>query len=457
MIKKRLFYQIIIILATLLQSCSLMTMEREEKDIPDIHLKGKDVRVRILYTEDTLTIRPDGLVHITVKPDGPLFNLTDKDLYRIIRSDDSMILYKKDGEKVAEGKSILIQTYLGESSLTIMDVPFGIGWWWEGRETRNYSGQVSFYLNDRDAINAVVLLPLELYLTGVVPAEIGGDSPLEALKAQAVAARSEAWIALKSRIYRGDHYDLTSDVYCQVFTGNSKRTDATDQAVRETDGLILYAGDKPINAFYASNCGGHSENIENVWPERSGPAEWWTGQYDSDKQKTGGDLRDEKQFETWINSSPDVFCNPAFHSVLPGWSRTNFRWERVISAVELAGKFGDLWESDSVMSIHIPERGVSGRAVSAVFCGNKDSLTVYGELKIRQVFDPPLRSSAFYVEKSDMSEPSFTLKGAGWGHGVGMCQSGAIARAYQGQTFREILSHYYKGSEIKSIYELNDK
>lgn len=123
-------------------------------------------------------------------------------------------------------------------------------------------------------------MPIEDYLKGVVPYEIGSDSPIEALKAQAVAARTEAIVALRSELYSGEHYDLTSDVECQIFSGDHKRTVQSDLAVELTRGLILTEHGKPINAYYSSNCGGHSETIKNVWPDRPEAESYSTSQSD---------------------------------------------------------------------------------------------------------------------------------------------------------------------------------
>ena len=177
-----------------------------------------------------------------------------------------------NGESYISDDKFVLQSSSENATLTIKNVPFGVGWWWEGKEDRTYEGELNIYKTNENKFEVVVHLPLEQYLKGVVPYEIGTDSPLEALKAQAVAARSEAIIALNSKLYSGEHYDLTSDVECQVFSGNRRRTEKSDLAVDETKSLILSENGKPINAYYASNCGGHSELIINVWGDRPTPA-----------------------------------------------------------------------------------------------------------------------------------------------------------------------------------------
>ncbi len=327
-------------------------------------------------------------------------------------------------------------------------MPYGIGWWWAGQEDRTYEGEVSVYESDNGKPEVIIGLPLEDYLCGVVPYEIGGDSPLEALKAQAVAARSEAIMALTSDLYRGKHHDLTSDVECQVFSGNKKRTPASDKAVHETRGLILTNDGKPINAYYASNCGGYSELIENVWPDRSSPETYHHAGKDS-KERPIQDLSTEKNAREWIFSQPDVFCNPNLNISLPNWSQKNFRWQKTMKRDDLANMISAANDLGDLLQIKVLKRGVSGRISHAIFILEKDSIDVSGELAIRQMWHPALRSACFVV---DQDGDNFILNGAGWGHGVGMCQSGAVAQAINGSDFKEILEHYYQKSEIVSIY-----
>ena len=335
-----------------------------------------------------------------------------------------------------------------DGTIKIRDVPYGVGWWWEGKEDRVYEGLISLFKGETGTFNVIVQLPLEAYLKGVVPYEIGNDSPVEALKAQAVAARSEAIIALTSGLYSGEHHDLTSDVECQVFSGNNKRTQISDRAVEETKSLVLSEKGQPINAYYASNCGGHSELIKNVWPERPDPNTYNLAGRD-DENRINLNLQSEKDVRQWIFSKPRVYCNPDLGLELPNWSKTNFRWQRIIDINTLSGMIAGEKSWGDILNIRILRRGVSGRINKARVIFERDSILVEGELTIRHLWKPALRSSCFVVEKDS---DKFVLHGAGWGHGVGMCQSGAIALAKSGSSFRTILRHYYPRSEIIEIY-----
>lgn len=336
-----------------------------------------------------------------------------------------------------------------KSNLLIKDVPYGVGWWWEGKEDRIYEGKISFHVSEKNLLSVVVSLPLEQYLKGVVPYEMGGDSPLEALKAQAVAARSEAVIALQSDLYSGKYHDLTSDVECQVFSGNKRRTENSDRAVEETRGLIISENGEPMNAYYASNCGGHSELISNVWPDRKIYDSYNTSGVDQEDYSRL-DLSIERNFTEWVNSSPEVYCNPALGTELPAWSQKNFRWNREFTSEEITKNLPGNKNFKSLENIISVTRGKSGRIIEADFIFKNGVFNVKGELAIRQLFSPSLRSSAFIVLKN---KNNFILKGAGWGHGVGMCQSGAVAMAKNGTEFKKILQHYYKKAEIISIYK----
>ncbi|MBI1291164.1 SpoIID/LytB domain-containing protein [bacterium] len=339
------------------------------------------------------------------------------------------------------------------STLHIAEVPYGVGWWWESKQEREYAAPIDLRPLEGNKVQGVAVLPLETYLLGVVPSEIGSDSPLEAQKAQAVAARSETVKALKTRVYAGPDYDICADVQCQAYSGNTKRSALSDQAVRETAKLVLTHKGEVIGAYYASNSGGFSENVENVWPDRSGPAPYWSGQFDGDPAEAPV-LDSEEAVKAWIDGSPNVFSNPQFHPNLPEWTKKNFRWERVFKVSELTEEWGKDHAIGRVLTIEPLRRGVSGRIVEARIVGTEGSFTVDRELTLRRLFKPPLRSSCFYLEVvgPQNAPEEFRIVGAGYGHGVGMDQTGAIARAQAGQDFRQILSQYYRETEIVPAY-----
>ncbi|MCF7824928.1 MAG: SpoIID/LytB domain-containing protein [Candidatus Marinimicrobia bacterium] len=405
------------------------------------------VRVRIINTLDTL--------RLTLNDD---WYLIGDDLDSILKGEDFsfQILVNDSNLKILDSTSLEICTtpslrlapLRDKATLGIASVPYGIGWWWGGVEDRVYEGELHVYLDSGNKMNVTVHLPLESYLKGVVPYEIGPDSPAEALKAQAVAARSEAMIALNSKLYSGNNYDLTSDVECQVFSGNHRRSPASDQAVETTRGIIISENGQAINAYYASNCGGHAELIENVWPVRFKP-ESYTVAFPDKGTRKGPNLSRNWQAKRWIKSSPEVYCNPEYESSLPSWSQRNFRWSREFSTAEITDMITKDTELGNLKRIKVLKRGISGRIYRIRFIFENGSFEKQGELTIRQLFEPSLRSACFYIKKT---RQGFTLFGAGWGHGVGMCQSGAIAQASRGISFDRILKHYYPKSSLLNIY-----
>ena len=405
------------------------------------------VRVRIINTLDTLNLSLQGQWSIGSTASSQMSLPTDAQL-QLINQAGQISFFDTSGTLLAKTPSFMFKATSDTATVMIESVPYGVGWWWAGVEDRIYEGAFHIYLGTKQEMNVIVQLPLETYLKGVVPYEIGGTSPLEALKAQAVAARSEAVIALTSKLYSGAFYDLTSDVECQVFSGNKKRTELSDRAVDETAGLIISEQGQPMNAYYASNCGGRAELIKNVWPGRNRLESYEVSLPDNSDRK-GPSLKRSWRAKRWINSSPDVYCNPDSNTFLPSWSKKNFRWTREYSVEEITEMLTDKNELGLFKRIRVMKRGSSGRIYKARIVFEHGKLTVDGELALRQLFSPSLRSSNFYVEHEG---DKLILHGAGWGHGVGMCQSGAVAQATQGRTFDEILKHYYSSAELHNIY-----
>lgn len=409
------------------------------------------IRVRIIYTLDSLNIIFNDEWTLTQDKSQEEIKIHKKDSLFFSIREESILIQSNSSDFINDYNKIILKSENSSSTLKIKNVPYGIGWWWQGIEDRVYEGEIEISINENHKFDVIVSLPLEKYLCGVVPYEIGSDAPIDALKSQVIAARSETVVALISGKYKGSNFDLCADVECQVFAGNNKRTIQTDKAVEETRGLCLFYGEEVIGAYYASNCGGMSENVENVWPSRSGTVPYWSSHFDSDKELK---YDPKHNTEEWIMSNPDVFCNSYFHPELPEWSKKNFRWQVEMTNDELSKNLNEIKQIGVLQEIKIVERGNSGRIIKARFLGSEDSLDLISELEIRKIKKPPFRSSCFIYDKTFTSDSSIIYKfnGAGWGHGVGMCQSGAVARAFSGQTYQQILNHYFPKTEIKSVY-----
>jgi len=348
-----------------------------------------------------------------------------------------------------------------ESQVTLFDVREGTGFHWEREVDRTYPGIIEIRVDHRGLLMAITELPLEIYLKGVVPAEMPSTFPMEALKAQAVAARSEVLskIGLK---HPNDPFDLCAHVHCQAYSGCSHYDEKASEAVDLTRGQVLILDGRAAEAVYSACCGGHTEDKVNVWnppdvPHLKGK---WDFPPDSDIPDTL-DLSNEIDLEKWIAMKPSAWCNPAAHSDLPNafiTAQKEFRWEVVYSRRELEDIIRRKSGEDIGILIDIVplERGNSGRLMEIEILGTLKNLRIQRELNIRNILSPKyLKSACFTIdvdEGSDGRPINFTLRGAGWGHGVGMCQVGAGVMAAKGNNFEEILSHYYPGTKLEKIY-----
>lgn len=405
------------------------------------------IKVKILDNYQYLSIKLKGKWDLSAD-DKNIARFNDNEKIQISYTNHFFQVFTHSDTIYSTTDGLKLTTNSG-GELMVKDVKYGVGWWWQGSEDRFYEGDFYIYKNELGYLNGVVELPLEDYLKGVVPYEIGPDAPMEALKAQAIAARSEAVVALTSKLYAGMGYNLTSDVECQVFSGNKKRNANTDKAIEETKGIILSENGVPMNAYYASNCGGHSELITNVWPSRKPFKSYKLAKSDNSMAKNLN-LQGEEQVKDWINASPDVFCNPDNGTKLPLFSQENFRWQKKYELSSVANMISDDSLKGKLLKINPKKRGPSGRIYHAMFVFESDTMEVKGELNIRQKWKPALRSSCFYTE---VNNDSLYIYGAGWGHGVGMCQSGAISQAKQGFQYPQILQHYYPKAKLMEIYK----
>jgi len=407
------------------------------------------IRVRIISTLDRITMVPQS--EWTATMDRP-FRLEEGSTIAASVSGKRVVL-SRNGADLEEDTLVTLRAKNAEGLLKILNVPFGLGWWWAGIEDRLYEGTIEIRATAEKKLSVVVVLPLERYLAGVVPYEIGNTTPMEALKAQTVAARSETIVGISSGVYAGKHHDICADVECQVFGGVGRRNAAIDQAIRETRALVLMTGFRPVGAYYASNCGGVSENVENVFPERTGPQPYWSSHVDGDFT-LAKPLTDEAALREWLASEPKVNCNAVHNPGLSEWSRNNFRWQVMTSADTLTRWLNARANIGRVVRIDSIVRGSSGRILRATFVGDRGSFRVSDQLAFRQIWNPPLRSSCVVIDIEGPTErpTAFKLTGGGWGHGVGMCQSGAVGMALKGKTFLEILGHYYRTAEVKAVY-----
>lgn len=349
------------------------------------------------------------------------------------------------------------------SKTLIRKVKVGTGFHWEAEEDRVYPGVVEIRLDHEGKLSAINEISIDQYLKGVVPSEMPKTYPLEALKAQAVAARSDALAKMGSR-HLSDDYDLCATVHCQVYAGLTHRAVRTDSAVKLTAGEVLVSGNHICNAVYSSVCGGHTENKENVW--NSSPESHLEGIPDSPNGSINTlDLSFEDDLRKWVDAEPPTFCNSSAYGSPPELNSSSkyFRWEETYNrpALEAIIKKKTGVDIGTFCGIEIIDRGLSGRIIEIEILGTITNHRIKSELSIRRALsETTLKSSCFYVTMTfdkDSIPNEITFHGAGWGHGVGMCQVGAAVMALQGYDYRAILNHYYRGTKVKKIYFLDNK
>lgn len=274
-------------------------------------------------------------------------------------------------------------------------------------------------------------LPLEEYLQGILPAEMYSNWPIEALKAQAIAARSEILVHARGKHYF-DGYDFCIEQHCRAFAGRAGHEATTDRAVAETrDSVIVNPDNSLVGAVFSSNCGGYSENNENVWD--GPPEEGLRGLSDTpDRNAPPTDIA------RWLSDAPQAYC---------AQDTEYYRWTRTISLAKLSAQFDRDYGIGNLKSIEATSRGVSGRIKTLRLVGSRKSATIEKELNIRRAFENlPSALCTFTIQKDVVQ-----IKGAGFGHGVGLCQHGAHGMALQKQSCEAILQHYFSGATLAKL------
>ncbi len=339
-------------------------------------------------------------------------------------------------------------TVTGDAPLKLFDVPFGRGFWDSGhREDRSYPAPLEIIVDEKGMLAAINEVKLEEYVKGVVPVEIRLSAHDEALKTQAVCARTEAVAKLGvQHVY--DPYDFCASQHCQEYGGFARRTDRTNRAVDATRGQVLMCEGRLVDAVYSANCGGFTEHNELVWSSRPNPALRGVSDLYSNPESFDFPIP-SKQIAKWLKSSPPAYCGD------PRVASRNFRWKVKYTPKEMNGYVNKYRDAGAVKDIRVLQRGVSGRALKIMIVGNRDNIIVHKELEIRRLLGG-LKSSMFIVETawdSSGNPISFVFYGGGWGHGVGMCQAGVEGMALRGFKYPEILGHYYVKTEIRKQYE----
>jgi SpoIID/LytB domain protein len=373
-------------------------------------------------------------------------------------------------------------------TFTLYDVTIGIGFHWERCEDQTFPGTLIF-VPEGENVRAINLLPIEEYLTSVISSEMKPSAPKEFLKAHAVISRSWVLAQIRSlhplktntvscseqsdnRIMRWyDHeqhklFDVCADDHCQRYQGLTRIINpAARSAVRETFSEILTYENRLCDARFSKCCGGITEQFDTCWQDKQIP--YLIPLRDSNIDKKGAlpDLTVEENARSWILSEPESFCNSASGNILAeslnGYDLETpdyYRWKVEYSIEQLSEIFRRKsgLEIGEIKDLRPISRGHSGRIKELEIEGTLRTVNIGKELEIRRCLsESHLFSSAFVVEKETDTEgrlTGFTLHGAGWGHGVGLCQIGAAVMASEGCNYREILRHYYPGTSLKCFY-----
>lgn len=381
-----------------------------------------------------------------------------------------------------------------DASFSLEDVTIGINFHWERQETQTFLGTLRLVV-DEGKITAINQVPAEDYLTSVISSEMNATSSLEFLKAHAVISRSWLLAQIEKRkalskqgsnffpflkteteyirwYDREDHtiFDVCADDHCQRYQGITRMvSDHVEEAIRSTYGQVLWDGKSICDARFSKCCGGATEVFSACWQDEDKP--YLAAFLDRPAQAgqaadTLPDLTDEETARKWILSAPPAFCNTqdkqVLRQVLNGYDQETadfYRWHIDYTQEELASliarktglRFG------KILDLVPLERGKSGRIVRLKIVGTERERVIGKELEIRRTLsESHLKSSAFVVETqqgADGIPQSFHLSGAGWGHGVGLCQIGAAMMGEKGYDHEAILRHYYPGATLKTLYK----
>lgn len=395
--------------------------------------------------------------------------------------------------------SLTFHPQSADASFSLSDVTIGVNFHWERKETQTFLGTLHLVV-ESDKICAINELPVERYLESVISSEMNATSSLELLKAHAVISRSWLLAQMKKRrevaesgnnffsfvkkddrlirwYDREDHtiFDVCADDHCQRYQGITKETSPhVAEAIRQTKGQILMDGDDICDARFSKCCGGVTEEFQYCWEDT--PKNYLSSVRDiiQGVKSVGSaapaplpSLQDEAAADAWIRSNPPAFCNTTdkkiLSQVLNDYDQETadfYRWKVTLTQEKLKQLLDEKLKMNfgDILDLQAEERGKSGRISKLRIVGTEKTFVIGKELEIRRALsDTHLYSSAFVVDRCDIDEKGvpqrFDIIGAGWGHGVGLCQIGAAVMGEEGFDYDAILLHYYQGAEIKKVYK----
>lgn len=411
--------------------------------------------------------------------------------YQVLTACHRLEIVDPSGRRFSSGAELLLSPAEALSSFVVRDVVIGIDFHWEQKQDQEFQGALRLKLGAGGRLIVINEVRVENYLTSVISSEMSATADAELLKAHAVISRSWLLAQLpqwkkprvksdaKIETVNGENqlirwydqeshtdFDVCADDHCQRYQGITKATSPwVFGVIRATFGQVLTYGGELCDARFSKSCGGMTESFDAAWAGEKFP--YLAVAYDGDAfpSEYALPLTDETNAEQWIRSSPPAFCNTTdakvLGKILPDFDRAThdfYRWRATIAQDELQALLRRKLDLDfgAIHRLEAVERGASGRLVKLRIVGEREQLVIGKELEIRRALSPShLYSSAFVVETAGNGSAVpelFTLLGAGWGHGVGLCQIGAALMAEHGRTFETILAHYYRGARLYALY-----
>ncbi|HUL20435.1 MAG TPA: SpoIID/LytB domain-containing protein [Thermodesulfobacteriota bacterium] len=393
---------------------------------------------------------------------------------------EMIVLVDEAYHEICRSKSIRLTGQEG-SAFSLFNVTIGDRFHWERTEDQTFLGDLTLAIRKDGTLTVINEISLEDYLTSVISSEMSSEAPLEFLRTQAILSRSWLLAALDRKKKKGngftragrtlerdgevirwydredhEHFDVCADDHCQRYQGITKiLSEHAKEAVRGTRGIVITHHGEICDTRYSKACGGITEDFDAAWEDKRVPYL----RSISDASVPHRPMRTEEEASAWILSTPEAYCctqdERLLEKILPDFDRETkgfFRWRVEYSRTELEQilleKSG--FDFGTLQEILPLRRGPSGRISRLRIVGSKRSMVVGKELEIRRWLSRShLYSSAFIVK---VEGERFIFQGAGWGHGVGLCQIGAAVMAAQGFSAEKILKHYFQGIEIKKIY-----
>lgn len=374
-------------------------------------------------------------------------------------------------------------------SFELVGVTIGVNFHWERKENQVFRGALRLIV-EHDAICPVNILSVEEYLLSVISSEMSATASLELLKAHAVISRSwllaqmdkskkladseekySAYTQTEDELVRWwdreDHFnfDVCADDHCQRYQGITRSsTQTVRDAIKATWGEVLTYNGELCDARFSKSCGGVYEEFENCWEPKH--YDYLVARHDGEDEMNFPDLTIEENAREWILNAPKAYCNTndkqILSQVLNNYDQETtdfYRWKVEYTQEELSKLIKERSGVDygAILDLEPVSRGTSGRLYRMKIVGDKKTQIIGKELEIRRTLSPShLYSSAFVVEKQDVDAngvpQKFILHGAGWGHGVGLCQIGAAVMGEKGYKYKEILLHYFINATIDKLY-----